>query len=155
MPCTGTILPSESNNYRIRTCFTCQHSILSPVAQYLTPASKSKCLPSTHPLCHNFDRCVFFDILRWRCGYESISLVKKRLNSHLRLSITNIRAILYILHVILTDECYALEESDEQQICYRTYRQVWILQIFIKRPFYAMWLTNYSCDWRFLNKLKF
>lgn len=99
MPCTGTILPSESNNYRIRTCFTCQHSILSLVAQYLTPASKSKCLPSTHHLYHNFDRYVFFDILRWRCGYESISLVKKRLYSHLRLSITNIRAILYILHV--------------------------------------------------------
>jgi hypothetical protein len=53
-----------------------------------------------------------------------------------------------MLHIIRTEENYALEDDYEEYRCVTTYRQVQSLQILIKPSSDATWLTNYPRDGR-------
>lgn len=55
-----------------------------------------------------------------------------------------------MLHIIRTEENYALEDGCEEYRCVRTHRQVQLLQIFVKPSSDATWITNYPCDGRIL-----
>jgi hypothetical protein len=50
-----------------------------------------------------------------------------------------------MLHIIRTEENYALEDGYEEYRCVKTYKQVQLLQILIKPSSDVTWLTNYPC----------
>lgn len=58
-----------------------------------------------------------------------------------------------MLHIIRTEENYALENGYEEYRCVRTYRQIQLLQIFVKPSSDATLITNYPCDGRILKNL--